>query len=78
MEYMMVEKLGAVSLSHGVLRIQCQYAGADGESRTAGELLIPASQFGQILGGLQNAGQQLQEKMAEARQAQQEDEVGTE
>ena len=68
----MVEKLGAVSMRAGVVRVQTMSTGADGEDRVTGELVIPAAQFGQVVGGLTNAGQQLQQKIQQAREAQQE------
>lgn len=70
MEQLIVDRLGSASLSNGVVRIQCQSNGADGQPRPSAELLIPVNQFGQIVGGLQQAGQQLQEKMAAAQQEQ--------
>ncbi len=62
-----IEGLGAVSLRNGVVRVQTVAAGADGEDRTTGELVIPAARFGQVAAALQNAGQQLQAKLEEAR-----------
>ena len=70
MSDIMIEKLGAVSMRAGVVRIQTMATGADGEDRVSGELVIPASQFGQVVGSLNNAGQQLQAKIQEAREAQ--------
>lgn len=74
MNEMMVEKLGAVSMRHGVVRIQTQATCADGQDRVTGELVIPASQFGQVVGALTNAGQQLQQKIQQAREAQESEE----
>ena len=71
MSDIVIEKLGAVSMRNGLVRIQTQATGADGQDRATGEIVIPASQFGQVVGALQNAGQQLQQKIAEAQQAQQ-------
>lgn len=71
MNDMLVEKLGAVSMRGGLVRIQTQAIGADGEDRVTGEIVIPANQYGQVVGALQNAGQQLQEKIQQAREAQQ-------
>ncbi|MFO8156502.1 MAG: hypothetical protein ACQERR_09825 [Pseudomonadota bacterium] len=64
-----IEKLGAVSLRNGVVRVETLATGADGTDRTTGELVIPATQFGLVAGGLQNAGQQLRAKLDEARAA---------
>jgi len=72
MNFMMIEKLGSVSLRNGVVRIQCLAAGADGTEQVAGELIIPAAQYGQVAGGFQAAGRQLQEKLEQARKADEE------
>jgi len=72
MNFMMIEKLGSVSLRNGVVRIQCMSTGADGTDQVTGELVVPATQFGQVAGGFQAAGKQLQEKLEEARKAQEE------
>lgn len=77
MDQMIVEKLGSVSMSNGLVRIRCQTAGADGETRDSGELLIPATQFGAIASGLQQAGRQLQEKISEARESTADEGAGT-
>ena len=65
-----IEKLGAVSMRSGLVRIQTHATGADGEDRVTGELVIPVSQYGQVVGALQSAGQQLQAKLEEARKNQ--------
>ena len=70
MNSMMIEKLGAVSLRNGIVRIQCIATGADGQEQVTGELVIPAAQYGQVAGGMQTAGKQLQEKLEQARKAQ--------
>ena len=70
MNFMMMEKLGSVSLRNGVVRIQCIATGADGQEQVTGELVIPAAQYGQVAGGMQAAGKQLQEKLEQARKAQ--------
>ena len=70
MNFMMIEKLGSVSLRNGVVRIQCIATAADGQEQVTGELVIPAAQYGQVAGGMQAAGKQLQEKLEQARKAQ--------
>lgn len=67
MKSTMIERLGSVSMSAGVVRIQCMATGADGKEKEAVELLIPAASFGQVAGGLQEAGRQLQAKIEQAR-----------
>jgi hypothetical protein len=70
METILVEKLGAVSLRGGLVRVQCLSTGADGEERVSGEMVIPAVAFGQVAGSLQSAGKQLQERIEQARKEQ--------
>lgn len=72
MDFMMIEKLGSVSLRNGVVRVQCMTSGADGQDQVTGELVIPATQYGQVAGGLQAAGKQLQERIEQARKNQEE------
>lgn len=66
-----VEKLGSVSMRNGLVRIETQATGADGQDRSTGEIVIPASQFAPVVNALQSAGQQLQQKIAEAQKEQQ-------
>jgi hypothetical protein len=70
METILIEKLGSVSMRGGLVRVQCMATGADGEERVSGEMVIPAVAFGQIAGGLQAAGKQLQERIEQARKEQ--------
>ncbi len=74
MSVILIEKLGTVSLRNGVIRIQCLATGADGAEQQSGELVIPAVTYGLVAGSFQAAGKQLQEKIEEARKAQQEQE----
>jgi len=71
MNFIMVEKLGSVSMRSGVVRIQCIATGADGTEQVTGELVIPAVQYGIVAGGMQAAGKQLQERLEQARKEQQ-------
>ena len=70
MNQFLIENIANVSLSNGVVRIQCTSTGADGETQTAGELVIPAGQYSAVVQGLQNAGQQLQARQEEQKQQQ--------
>lgn len=70
METILVEKLGSVSMRGGLVRVQCMATGADGQERVSGEIVIPAVAFGQVAGGLQAAGKQLQERIEQARKEQ--------
>lgn len=70
MSFIMIEKIGAVSLRNGVIRMQCMATAADGSEQPSGELVIPAVAYGMVAGGFQAAAKQLQEKIEEARKAQ--------
>ncbi len=72
MNFIMIEKIGAVSLKNGVVRLQCMATAADGTDQVTGELVIPAIQYGMVAGAFQAAGKQLREKIEEARKAQEE------
>ena len=63
MNQLLIDNIANVTLSNGVVRLQCSTTGADGETRTAGEVLIPAGQYSAVVQSLQNAGQQLQEQV---------------
>ena len=63
MNQILIENIANASLSNGVVRIQCASTGADGETQTAGELLIPVGQYSAVVQSLQNAGQQLEQQM---------------
>ena len=62
MTHLLTENIRNVSLSNGLVRIECTTTGADGETQVSGELVIPASQYATVVQALQNAGQQLQER----------------
>ncbi len=74
MSFILIEKLGAVSLRNGVIRMQCMSTAADGTEQLSGELVIPAVSYGMVAGAFQAAGKQLQEKIEQARKAQEEQE----
>ena len=75
MSDVVVERLGAVSMRAGLVRVQTLSTGADGSEKVSGEILIPAAQYGQVVGALQNAGQQLREQLEQQRQQQSESEA---
>ena len=63
MTHLLMDNIRNVSLSNGLVRIECTTTGADGETQVSGELVIPASQYSTVVQALQNAGQQLQERI---------------
>ena len=63
MTHLLADDIRNVSLSNGLVRIECMATGADGETQVSGELVIPASQYATVVQSLQNAGHQLQERV---------------
>ena len=63
MNQLLIDNISNVTLSNGVVRIECTTTGADGQTQTAAQLLIPAGQYSTVVQALQNAGQQLQEQV---------------
>ena len=63
MNQVLIDNIANVTLSNGVVRLECTTTGADGQTQTAAELLIPAGQYSAVVQALQNAGQQLQEQV---------------
>jgi len=72
MDTIIIEKLGSVTMRNGLVRVQCMATAAGGEDRISGEMIIPAAAYGQVAGGLQAAGKQLQERIEQARKEQSE------
>jgi len=68
MDQLLIDNIANVSLSNGLVRIECTTRSADGESRTSGELVIPASQYATVVQALQQAGQQLEARIQQSRQ----------
>jgi hypothetical protein len=65
----LIDRIGAVVLHNGVLRIDCVATGPNKEERPAGTLLIPANQAGAVLQSLVGAMQELDRRLREqARQ----------
>ena len=69
--HLLADDIRNVSLSNGLVRIECTTTGADGQTQVSGELVIPAGQYGTVVKALQNAGQQLQERV-QSRESEQE------
>ena len=63
MTHLLTENIRNVSLSNGLVRIECTTTGADGETQVSGELVIPAGQYSTVVQALQNAGEKLQERV---------------
>lgn len=66
----MIEKIGSVSLRSGVVRVHCMSTTADGQDQVTSEMVIPSVAFGHVVGGLQAAGKQPQEKLEDVHKEQ--------
>ena len=75
MDTVFVERIETASMRNGLVRVRCQATGADGQVYTSADLMIPANAYGQVVGALQNAGQQLREQLEQQRQQQSESET---
>jgi len=49
---LLAENIANVSLSNGLVLLECTTTGADGQTRTSGELVIPAMQYATVLRAL--------------------------
>ena len=65
---LVVDGINHVNLSGGLVRIEVVRSGADGQTRAVEEIAIPATQYGRVVTSLQQAGQQLRERIEQARQ----------
>jgi len=68
--HVFADGISKVTLSNNNLRIQLSQRGADNESVEAGTLIIPASQASNFLNGLANSLKELDSKLKEAREQQ--------
>ena len=68
MSTILIDRIGAVMLQNGVMRIDCVAGGPNGEERPSGTLLIPASQAGTVLQSLVGAAQELDRRLREQAQ----------
>lgn len=69
--HVFADGISRVTLSSGNLRIQLFQRGAENENVEAGTLIIPASQANNFMNGLANSLKELDERVKEAREAQQ-------
>ena len=68
--HVFADSISRVTLSNGNLRIQLTQRGADDENVDAGTLIIPASQANNFVNGLAGTLKNLDEKLNEAREQQ--------
>jgi hypothetical protein len=65
MSHVLIDGIANLTVSNGVLRVECTAAGADGQSHPSGTLVIPGAVAGQVLQALINGMQELEKKIRE-------------
>ncbi|MEM6944946.1 MAG: hypothetical protein AAF565_14470 [Pseudomonadota bacterium] len=58
----LVDKLTNATVSNGILRISCATVAADGAEKASGEILIPVTRIGAVMGDLNNVVKRLREE----------------
>jgi len=71
-DMLLIDGIHNVSMANGLVRIQVSRVGADGKATGVEEIAIPASQYGNVVQALQQAGQNLQQRIQEQQKQQQE------
>ena len=69
---LLIDGIQNVSISNSLVRIQVVQTGADGKAKAVEEIAIPAGQYGNVVRALQNAGQDLQQRIQEQQKQRQE------
>jgi hypothetical protein len=68
MNVTLIDRIGAVVLQNGIMRVDCFAAGPNGQETPSGRLLIPATQASAILQALVGAAQELDRRLREQGQ----------
>jgi hypothetical protein len=66
----MIDRISAIVLQNGVMRIDCISIGPNNEERQSGTLLIPAVQVGNVINSLAQGTQELEKRIREATEQQ--------
>lgn len=69
MNVTLIDRIGAVVLQNGIMRVDCFAAGPNSQETPSGRLLIPATQASAILQALVGAAQELDRRLREGQQA---------
>jgi hypothetical protein len=67
---LVIDGIQNVSMANGLVRIQVAQVGADGKQKGVGEIAIPASQYGNVVQALTQAGQNLQQRLQDQQKQQ--------
>jgi hypothetical protein len=65
MTAIVIDRIGAIVLQNGILRVDCIVSGPNGEERPSGTLIIPANQVPAVLQSLVGATQELDRRLRE-------------
>ncbi len=63
---MIIEGIGTVSFVNGLMKVQTVGVNSAGEVYETGQIEIPGGRVGEVINGLTNAAQGIQEKIKEA------------
>jgi hypothetical protein len=69
MDTIVVDRIGAIAIMNGVLRIECMSVSASGQERASGTLLIPANIATGVVQSLIRGMQELDRKLRDAAAA---------
>ena len=58
----LVDKLTNATVSNGILRLSCASVAADGSEKPSGEILIPVTRIGNVMGELNTVVKRLREQ----------------
>ena len=67
---LVIDGIQNVSMANGLVRIQVAQVGSDGKSKGVEEIAIPASQYGNVVQALTQAGQNLRQRIQEQQKQQ--------
>lgn len=65
MSHVLIDRITNLSVSNGVLRVECAAIGADGKQHPSGTLIVPGPVANQVLQALINGTQELEKKIRE-------------
>ena len=65
MNQTLIDGIANIAIQNGVVRIDCVAAGADGQARPSGTLVIPGAIIGPVLNALVQGVQELDKKLRE-------------
>jgi hypothetical protein len=67
---LVIDGIQNVTMANGLVRIQVAQVGADGKQKGVEEIAIPASQYGNVVQALTQAGQNLRQRLEEQQKQQ--------